>query len=73
MRVMYNSYDGKRSVVGEVLTNRSMTLQEAMYALGYDVNSQEDLETARNNGCEWAYLDDCGYYQWDFENMEMEY
>lgn len=59
--------------IGTVITNHSMTIEEAIYALGYDVNSPEDCEKAYNDGFEPAYIDDNGEYCIDTENCAMEY
>ena len=68
MKVMFNE-----KVIGEITTNRSLTIEEAIYALGYDVNDIDDCEKAYNEGFEPAYLDDCGNYCIDVENCEMVY
>ena len=68
MKVIVN---GK--VIGEVTTNRSLTISEAMYALGYDINDSEDCEKGYKNDVEGFYLDDCGNYCFDDENSELEY
>lgn len=63
--------DGK--VIGEAITNHSMTLEEAIYiVLGYNVNDPEDLERAYEDGFKAAYLDDNGFYQIDTEIIEIE-
>ena len=59
--------------IGEVRTNRSLTIEEAMYALGYDINIQDDCRKAYENEVEGFYLDDCGNYCFDYEAAEMEY
>lgn len=59
--------------IGEVRTNRSLTIEEAMYALGYDINVQDDCRKAYENEVEGFYLDDCGNYCFDYEAAEMEY
>ena len=59
--------------IGTVLTNRSLTIEEAMYALGYDINDQEDCEAGYRNDVEGFYLDDCVNYYFDVESAEMAY
>jgi len=68
MKVLFN---GK--VIGEVTTNRSLTVAEALYALGYDMNDVTDCEKAYNDGFEPAYVDDNGQHCIDFESIELEY
>ena len=36
--------------IGEVRTNRSLTAEESLWSLGYDVNSQEDCQKAYEKG-----------------------
>lgn len=64
-------YNGKE--VGEVLTNRSMTIVEALWSIGYDINDEDDLEKAYNDGFPAAYKDDNGEYAIDFDGLEMVY
>lgn len=59
--------------IGTITTNRSMTVEEALYILGYDVNDADDCEKAYRDGFEPAYLDDMGYYQIDVESIELVY
>lgn len=60
-------------VIGEITTNRSLTIEEAMYSLGYDTTDQNDLEKGYEKGIEGFYLDDDGNYCFDREAAEMEY
>lgn len=60
-------------VIGKVITNRSLTLTEAMYALGYDIDSQEDCKKGYINKVDGFYIDDEGNYCFDEEIAEMEY
>lgn len=53
--------------IGEVRTNRNLTIEEALWSLGYDMNSQEDCHKAYEEG--WGFLDDCGNYFIDVELM----
>lgn len=68
MKVLFNE-----TVIGVVNTNRSLTINEAIWAIGYDVNSPEDCEKAYNDGFEPAYIDDNGEYRIDTENCKMVY
>lgn len=56
--------------LGEVATNRSLTVDEMIYSLGYDVNT--DAEKAYEDGFPGAYLDDMGNYCFDVEWYKME-
>lgn len=60
-------------VVAEVVTNHSMTIEEALYCYGYDINDQTDMERAYNDGVPGAYYDDCDGYHIDTDGMIMEY
>lgn len=59
--------------IGEVRTNRSLTIEEAMWSLGYDINDQGDCRIGYEKEVEGFYLDDCGNYCFDYEAAEMEY
>jgi hypothetical protein len=59
--------------IGTITTNRSLTIEEAMYSLGYDITNQEDCRKGYENEVEGFYLDDCGNYCFDYEAAEMEY
>lgn len=59
--------------IANIITNRSMTLDEAMYAAGYDINDSEDCRKCYEEGIEGFYLSDNGDYQFDFEAAEMIY
>lgn len=59
--------------IGNVTTNRSLTIAEAMYVLGYDINDAEDCEKGYNNDVEGFYFDDCGNYCFDVEAAKMVY
>ena len=63
-------YNGK--VIYQVVTNQSMTVEEVLYSIGYDVNSQEDLEKAYKNDEPWVYLDDDGSYSWEFDKLTVK-
>lgn len=58
--------------IGTVTTNRSLTIEEAMYALGYDITDEADCKSGYDNGIEGFYLDDDGNYCFDREATEME-
>ena len=59
--------------IGHVITNRSLTIQEAMYAIGYDIEDENDCQEGYNNDVEGFYLDDDGHYYFDTEAAVMEY
>jgi hypothetical protein len=59
--------------IANIITNRSMTLEEAMYSAGYDINDQDDCREAYENGIEGFYLDDDGNYCFDIEAAKMTY
>ena len=63
-------YNGK--MINEIITNRSLNLKEVMYSIGYDVDSKDDLKIAYEKGEVWAYINDEGKYDWDFENLEIK-
>ena len=68
MKIMF-----KGTEVGHVTTNMSITIEQALYyGLNIDVDSQEDCKNAYESGAEYAYLDDCGFYHIDIENMALE-
>ena len=68
MKIMFNG-----TQVGSIYADHSMTLEEAIFCgLGIDINSQEDCRKAYEDGAEYAYLDDCGNYCIDIENMSLE-
>ncbi len=59
--------------IADIITNRSMTIEEAMYAAGYDINDPEDCRKCYEDGIEGFYLHDSGVYMFDFEAAEMIY
>jgi len=58
------------TTIGTVTTNRSMTLEEAMWALGYDITDQDDCKNGYDNGVDGFYKDDDGNYCFDVEAVE---
>ena len=50
-----------------------MTVEEALYSLGIDVDKQDDCRQGYESGAEYAYLDDYGNYCIDIENIELEW
>ena len=68
MKIMYYGEE-----IGTITTNRSMTAEEALYIIGYDVNDADDCEKAYRDGFEPAYLDDMAHYQIDLEGIELVY
>lgn len=67
---MIINVNGQR--IGQVITNRSLTIAEAMYAIGYDINDQADCKEGYDKGIEGFYLDDCGNYHFDVDAAEVE-
>ena len=68
MKVIY-----KDDEIWSIITNHSMTVEEALYSLGVDVDNQDDCRQAYESGAEYAYLDDYGNYCIDIENIELEW
>lgn len=68
MTLLYNGVE-----IGNVITNRSLTVEEALYALGYDVKDDDDLKKAYEDNFPAAYQDDNGFFQIDIEGISMEY
>ena len=68
MKLYYNGEE-----IGDITTNRSLTIKEALYSLGYDLDDPDDLEQAYEDKFPAAYLDDEGNYQIDEENIMMVY
>lgn len=67
MKVLYNG-----EVIGSILTNRNMNIEEALWSLGYDINNPDDCQKAYEDGFAAAYIDDFGKYQ-IVENMDLDY
>ena len=68
MEVLY----GGRTIAW-IITNRSLTVTEALYAMGYDITCEADRKKAYDKGLPAAYIDDYGHYQIDTERLEMKY
>ena len=66
MKITYNG-----ETISEILTNHSMTLQEALYLDGYDINDPDDLARAYDNGEPWAYIDDNGEPACDWDSLDI--
>lgn len=64
-------YDGQE--IGSINTNMSLTVSEALYAIGYDVDEPEDLQKAFEDMFPAAYIDDMGNYCIDEDNIIMVY
>lgn len=69
VKVIYLGTEG----LGEIVSNRSLTVAEAIYSLGYDVNSAEDCKKAYRDEFAAAYIADDATYQIDTENIELVY
>lgn len=59
--------------IGTITANRSLTIEEAMYSLGYDINDPKDCQKGYESDIEGFYLDDSGMYFFDYEAAELEY
>lgn len=61
-------------LIGRILTNHRMTDNEIMCCvLGLsNIDNQKELKRLYDKGNPAVYLDDCGYYQVDVENMRTE-
>ena len=57
------------TVIGKVTSNRSLTLEEAMWSIGYDIDSQEDCKNGYEKGVEGFCFDD-GIYYFDVESAD---
>lgn len=68
MKLVYNGIE-----LADIMTNRSLTIAEALYAYGYDINNPEDMEKAYNDCFPAAYRDDDGNCQIDVDGIEMVY
>ena len=68
MKIMVNGTE-----IASIITNRSLTIEEAMYSAGYDINDYEDCRKAYENGIEGFYLDDDGNYCFDVGAAQMVY
>ena len=60
--------------IANILTNRSLTIEEAMYCAGYDINDPNDCMEGYEKGIEGFYLDEaCGICAFDVDAAMMEY
>lgn len=59
--------------IANIITNRSMTIAEAMHCVGFDIDDQNDCREGYENNVEGFYLDDDGNYYFDIEAAEMCY
>ena len=53
-----------------IISNKLLSVYEAMYAIGYDINNQADCHTGYNRCIEGFYLDDEGFYHFDENAVE---
>lgn len=58
-------YNGEEQFT--IITNRGLTMQEALYSHGIDTDDQDDLEAHKSE--DYIYLDDNGTYQVDWEGL----
>lgn len=56
----------------EIVTNRLLTINEALYALGIDVENQTDIDQARGK-YDFIFNDDEGVNRIDYDMLEMTY
>ena len=68
MKLYYNGEE-----VGDIYTRDRMTVKQALYLIGYDLDYPEDLERAYDKGFPAAYIDDEGSYCIDVSNIKMIY
>lgn len=66
MKILVNGEE-----IGTITTNRSLTIEEAMYAFGFDITDPEDCERGYENKIPGFYLDDEGGYCFDIEATEL--
>ena len=70
MKLIYTNQNGEEIKIGEIITNHSMTLDEALEIAS--LSTQDELEIAYNNNPA-VYIDDENQYAIDFEKIEMHY
>ena len=58
--------------IGNVVCG-TISIEQAMYALGYDVKDVDDCKRGYDDGLDCFYLDDDGNYCFDGESVEMIY
>lgn len=71
MKLIYRNQNGEEIKIGEIITNHSMTLEEALEIAS--LSTQNELEIAYNNNNPAVYIDDENQYAIDFEKIEMHY
>jgi len=59
--------------IANIITNRSLTIEEAMYCAGWDINDTDDCRKGYEDGVEGFYLDDDGCYCFDTDAAKMIY
>lgn len=60
-------------VIADIITNRSMTIEEAMYIAGWDINDEDDCHKGYDENIKGFYLDDDCHFRFDTEAAEMIY
>lgn len=59
--------------LGRILTNRSLTDQEILWCLGYDINDQEDCKKGYEEGIEGFGYEDGEYFFDPESEITVEY
>jgi len=69
--IVNRTWDGKEEVIARIVTNRSMTLDEAIQLVGtiHNENTDENVEI---DG-EWYYYDDLEYKEVDDEDLQFQF
>lgn len=71
-RVNGDLVTGCEGIVIQVLSDRVLSVPEFMYAVGYDLDEQCDLNSGYDNDVTGFYVDDNGDCCFDVENCEIE-
>lgn len=69
--IVNRTWNGKEEVIARIVTNRSMTLDEAIQLVGtiHNENTDENVEI---DG-EWYYYDDLEYKEVDDEDLQFQF
>lgn len=63
-------FSGKQ--IAEITTNHSVTVKEALYCHGYDIDDQDDCDRAYENDEPFAYRDDDGVCCIDLDALDIK-